>query len=188
VFLQRFYVLSPSQSGLSSSNSSLSRSSGHQIVFLLHTIQHTHAPQMHMICQIKCVFTKIYFNRFPKGGTSRRPLVYIYTMFLCEARSTWFIILCSLFFKSQDSRPPYLFETCLQAGSTCIILLGDSILRVFLVRMDTSRIRPKIQTKTSWLGAPCGAHASISQIIYNTKIEKCWCKRSKDSRHLPVLF
>ena len=32
---------------------------------------------------------------------------------------------------------------------------------------------------TSWLGAPCGAHASISQIIYNTKIEKCWCKRSK---------
>ena len=47
----------------------------HQIVFLLHTIQHTHASQMHMISQIKCVFTKIYFNRFPKGGTSRRPLV-----------------------------------------------------------------------------------------------------------------
>ena len=43
------------------------------------------------------------------------------------------------------------------------------------------------QMITSWLGAPCGAHASISQIIYYTKIEKCWCKRSKDSRHLPVL-
>ena len=28
--------------------------------------------------QIKCVFTKIYsFNSFPKGGTSRRPLVYL---------------------------------------------------------------------------------------------------------------
>ena len=49
----------------------------HQIVFLLHTIQHTHASQMHMISQIKCVFTKIYFNRFPKGGTSRRPLVFL---------------------------------------------------------------------------------------------------------------
>ena len=43
--------------------------------FLLHTIQHTHASQMHMISQIKCVFTKIYFNRFPKGGTNRIPLV-----------------------------------------------------------------------------------------------------------------
>ena len=40
---------------------------------------------------------------------------------------------------------------------------------------------------TSWLGAPCGAHTSISQLIYYTKIEKCWCKRSKNSRHLPVL-
>ena len=42
---------------------------------LLHTIQHTHASQMHMFSQIKCVFTQIYFNRFPKGGTSQRPLV-----------------------------------------------------------------------------------------------------------------
>ena len=31
---------------------------------------------MHMISQIKGVFSKIYFNRFPKGGTSRRPLVF----------------------------------------------------------------------------------------------------------------
>ena len=53
----------------------------HQIVFLLHTIQHTHASQMHMISQMKCVSSKIYFNRFPKGGTSRRPLVFR-TMFL----------------------------------------------------------------------------------------------------------
>ena len=40
---------------------------------------------------------------------------------------------------------------------------------------------------TSWSGAPCGARASISQIIYHTKIEKCWCKRSINSRHLPIL-
>ena len=37
---------------------------------------------------------------------------------------------------------------------------------------------------TSWLGAPCGAHPSISQIIYYTKIKKCWCKRIQKSIYL----
>ena len=47
-----------------------------------------------------------------------------------------------------------------------------------IVRNDMALTQPMVihfNTLTSWLGAPCGAHASISQIIYNTKIEKCWC-------------
>ena len=74
MFLQRFTCCLPHSLGclLPACHD---RQFRHQIVFLLHTIQHIHASQMHMISQIKYVFTKIYFNRFPKGGTSRRPLV-----------------------------------------------------------------------------------------------------------------
>ena len=75
MFLQRFTCCLPHSLGclLPACHD---RQFRHQIVFLLHTIQHIHASQMHMISQIKYVFTKIYFNRFPKGGTSRRPFVY----------------------------------------------------------------------------------------------------------------
>ena len=74
----------------------------HQIVFLLHTIQHIHASQMHMISQIKCVFTKIYFNRFPKGGTSRRPLVYNSISALDEQLNDFLTVLEKEFNKEKE--------------------------------------------------------------------------------------
>ena len=88
MFLQRFTCCLPHSLGclLPACHD---RQFRHQIVFLLHTIQHIHASQMHMISQIKCVFTKIYFNRFPKGGTSRRPFNIFIDHFLSISRDEW---------------------------------------------------------------------------------------------------
>ena len=92
MFLQRFTCCLPHSLGclLPACHD---RQFRHQIVFLLHTVQHIHASQMHMFSQIKCVVTKIYFNRFPKGGTSRRPLVFNLNLFRCVTLALYHLIL-----------------------------------------------------------------------------------------------